>query len=349
MRRTKNCMKCGGMPKYQEGSRVPIAQNVGTNLLPITTAPVTMDALMATLQNRTPSMAIRPDLLNTSEFNPDPMLLAGLGLQGTTTGLSEISGRIERERQNRYLQEQMAQLGQTNPIPFETLMNSQPNAYSLYARYGGSLKRYKKGGINIKPENKGKFTEYCGGNVTEECIERGKNSPNPLTRKRATFADNARHWNKQTGGEMIMGSTTVRPTRGAENPNQYYRNSPLMFRDNPVNMADFINTTIGDRLNPMDTEDARVLSSQGLDDNTRALIDYLSIFNQRTDMINANPQQRLESFYSLPSRDPRIQEQIDRIRTVGTSPFNMYSTASKRTPTSKRQPLTASKRYGGKK
>lgn len=58
----------------------------------------------------------------------------------------------------------------------------------------------KKGGktgkhqIRIKPENKGKFTDYCGGKVTEECIRRGKNSPNPTIRKRANFAAVARTW-----------------------------------------------------------------------------------------------------------------------------------------------------------
>lgn len=53
----------------------------------------------------------------------------------------------------------------------------------------------RKGGIHIKPENKGKFTEYCGGKVTDECIEKGLNSSNPVTRKRANFARNARKWN----------------------------------------------------------------------------------------------------------------------------------------------------------
>ena len=37
-----------------------------------------------------------------------------------------------------------------------------------------------------------KFTEYCGGKVTEECIARGKRSKNPLTRKRANFASVSR-------------------------------------------------------------------------------------------------------------------------------------------------------------
>lgn len=62
---------------------------------------------------------------------------------------------------------------------------------------GGKLNErpflYKKGGsIHIKKENRGKFTEYCGGKVTQECITKGKNSSNPKIRKRATFAANVR-------------------------------------------------------------------------------------------------------------------------------------------------------------
>lgn len=56
------------------------------------------------------------------------------------------------------------------------------------------------GGIHIKKANRGKFTEYCGGKVTSECIARGKNSSSPAVRKRATFAANARKWNKAEGG-----------------------------------------------------------------------------------------------------------------------------------------------------
>ena len=60
----------------------------------------------------------------------------------------------------------------------------------------------KKGGIHIKKKNRGKFTEYCGGNVTQECIQRGKNSSNPIIRKRSTFAANARKWKHQKGGVL---------------------------------------------------------------------------------------------------------------------------------------------------
>ena len=57
-----------------------------------------------------------------------------------------------------------------------------------------------KSGIKIKPENKGKFTRYCGGNVTQECINRGKSSSNPVIRKRAVFAENARKFKHRDGG-----------------------------------------------------------------------------------------------------------------------------------------------------
>lgn len=55
-------------------------------------------------------------------------------------------------------------------------------------------------GIHIKEKNKGKFTSYCGGKVTDECIQKGKNSSNPAIRKRATFAANARKWKHKEGG-----------------------------------------------------------------------------------------------------------------------------------------------------
>ena len=57
------------------------------------------------------------------------------------------------------------------------------------------IEMFKKGHkIHIKKKNRGSFTRWCGGNVTEECIRRGKNSSNPAIRKKATFADNARHF-----------------------------------------------------------------------------------------------------------------------------------------------------------
>lgn len=68
-----------------------------------------------------------------------------------------------------------------------------------------SVDSYKKGSkIKIKKQNKGKFTEYCGGNVTSECIQRGKHSSDPKIRKRATFAANARKWKHRDGGILTL-------------------------------------------------------------------------------------------------------------------------------------------------
>ena len=55
-------------------------------------------------------------------------------------------------------------------------------------------------GIHIKKKNRGKFTSYCGGKVTDECIRKAKASGNPTLVKRATFAANARKWKHKKGG-----------------------------------------------------------------------------------------------------------------------------------------------------
>jgi hypothetical protein len=64
-------------------------------------------------------------------------------------------------------------------------------------------------GIHIKEKNKGSFTRWCGGNVTEECIHKGKASSNPKIRKKATFADNARHFKHKKGGKAFVEGVNV--------------------------------------------------------------------------------------------------------------------------------------------
>lgn len=77
-------------------------------------------------------------------------------------------------------------------------INKASQKLTIKEQEGGSLNYlyYLKsgGGIHIKPENKGKFTDYCGGKVTEECIQRGKHSPSVAVRKRANFAAVSRKW-----------------------------------------------------------------------------------------------------------------------------------------------------------
>lgn len=83
-------------------------------------------------------------------------------------------------------------------------LTSLPNSFE-----SSELNTFAEGGkIHIKPENRGKFTKYCGGKVTSECIARGKRSSDPAVRKRATFAANARKWHHAFGGDLL--------THGAE-------------------------------------------------------------------------------------------------------------------------------------
>lgn len=77
--------------------------------------------------------------------------------------------------------------------------NQLGNLLSKSAAYGGPI--FAKGGtIHINPENKGKFTETKRrtGKTTEELTH----SKNPLTRKRAIFAQNAKKWHHAFGGEL---------------------------------------------------------------------------------------------------------------------------------------------------
>ena len=77
--------------------------------------------------------------------------------------------------------------------------NQLGNLLSRSAAYGGPI--FAEGGtIHINPKNKGKFTETKRrtGKTTEELTH----SKNPLTRKRAIFAQNAKKWHHAFGGEL---------------------------------------------------------------------------------------------------------------------------------------------------
>ena len=81
----------------------------------------------------------------------------------------------------------------------DTIGNLEAN----YVAFGGPLYYADGGPIYIKPENRGKFTETKRrtGKTTEELTH----SKNPLTRKRAIFALNSRHWNKHSNGGYLEG------------------------------------------------------------------------------------------------------------------------------------------------
>ena len=82
-------------------------------------------------------------------------------------------------------------------------LTSLPNSFNALPDVGTINTFAKGGGIHIKKKNRGKFTDYCGGKVTSECIARGKRSSSPTIRKRATFAANARKWKHEDGGPLF--------------------------------------------------------------------------------------------------------------------------------------------------
>lgn len=82
-------------------------------------------------------------------------------------------------------------------------LTSLPNSFNALPDVSTINTFAKGGGIHIKKKNRGKFTSYCGGKVTSECIARGKRSSSPTIRKRATFAANARKWKHEDGGPLF--------------------------------------------------------------------------------------------------------------------------------------------------
>ena len=123
------------------------------------------------------------------------------GAAGLISGVAGwISGGSKAKKKARKLNEQIGYANASNLLALEERAEAidMQNDLLTLANYAA-----KGGKIYIKPENRGKFTEYCGGKVTSECIAKGKRSSDPAVRKRATFAANARKWKHELGGNLF--------------------------------------------------------------------------------------------------------------------------------------------------
>lgn len=127
--------------------------------------------------------------------------------------INEANDRVNRSFEN-------ASNNLTQQTNFDYLTNYAAYGGPLTMRYSGTMSPFgnrfaEGGGIHIKKKNRGKFTDYCGGKVTSECIQRGLHSSNPTTRKRANFARNARKWHSfggwlnTQGGDFTNGLTYI--------------------------------------------------------------------------------------------------------------------------------------------
>ena len=98
-----------------------------------------------------------------------------------------------------------------------------------------------KTGIKIKKSHQGLFTEYCGGEVTNECIQKAKKSKNSTLRKRATFAQNVRGWAKkhQEGGFVApkISLTDEQKKLKETNPQEFSKLMPFLMRQSQRDYA----------------------------------------------------------------------------------------------------------------
>ena len=123
------------------------------------------------------------------------------GAAGLISGVAGwIGGNRKAKKKAKRLNEQIGYANESNLLALEDRAEAidMQNDLLTLANYAA-----KGGKIYIKPENRGKFTEYCGGKVTSECIAKGKRSSDPAVRKRATFAANARKWKHELGGNLF--------------------------------------------------------------------------------------------------------------------------------------------------
>lgn len=107
-----------------------------------------MDASYADAQKAEQFVSRGSNSLPTHKFDPTRTAAA---MQMVTAGLSNMAGRVERGRQNKYDYLQQTALGQMNLMP---TTDYQPNPYSLYAKYGGKMKHFQIGGL--------KHAQYIG-------------------------------------------------------------------------------------------------------------------------------------------------------------------------------------------
>lgn len=101
--------------------------------------------------------------------------------------------------------------------------------------------------------------------------------------------------------------------------------------EDSLNVRDAISAFVGKRYIGTQDDSARALYSflRGKlgGDAASKLLTHLSLFNQRTDMLKATPEQRIQSFYDIGSNDPELNTLINRSKMVAQGPIAGFNEA----------------------
>lgn len=130
--------------------------------------------------------------------NTDYLGIARDTMYTGNTVLRQLSENYAQGQQQDYLNTNLA-----NPLASLPINDGRSDGvkygYQQFQMGGRLPPSLKKGGIHIKKENKGKFTEYKQrtGKTTEEALH----SDDPHVRQMANFAKNASHWKHKMGGK----------------------------------------------------------------------------------------------------------------------------------------------------
>jgi hypothetical protein len=146
MKRKSNCKHCG-----TSKTMTPMMQMGGMSAA--NAHPLTQQSIDTHIQS---IIGGSPE----EKSNQDPWANL-LAMKTGIVGLSELSGIVDRNRQNQYNYNQLSTIGQMNPMPVD---DYQPNPYNLYSRFGGKLKHYQMGGFGFPMAKKMKNVNFYGFN-----------------------------------------------------------------------------------------------------------------------------------------------------------------------------------------
>lgn len=210
----------------------------------------------------------QPGSMVVSDRMPAPNTKEYRSIANKVEQLGRKKGQLEKKLAKQPNDEPVKNALELTQKQIDTLIQQQEemkqaNAEAIMQRaqvraYGGLIEYGEGGSIHINPANKGKFnaTKERTSKTTEELTH----SKNPLTRKRAIFAQNAAKWHHAYGGEIeqYSGGGNINKNRrykGHNNANvippaqlQMSTDVNSAYNDNAVNLGVAPSPSYGDNL-----------------------------------------------------------------------------------------------------